>query len=159
MVLTGFDEQAEAIFAVAYRVAFRLIGIRTEAEDIAQEVCARAFLRWPRIGPYAEAWAARSASNLSLDLLRHQRRSPTPMPSQSPTGDIDRVDLVRGLSRLPRRQRDVIVLRYIADLPEQTVADRLGCSIGTVKQHAHRGLATLRTLSQIQPCEGPLQDV
>jgi DNA-directed RNA polymerase specialized sigma24 family protein len=39
----------------------------------------------------------------------------------------------------------VIVLRFLADLPEAEVAKALGCSVGSVKQHASRGLATLRT--------------
>ena len=37
------------------------------------------------------------------------------------------------------------MLRYLADLPEQAVADQLGTSVGTVKQHAHRAMARLRT--------------
>ena len=39
----------------------------------------------------------------------------------------------------------MIVLRYFADLPEAAVADALGCSVGSVKTHASRGLAALRT--------------
>jgi DNA-directed RNA polymerase specialized sigma24 family protein len=38
----------------------------------------------------------------------------------------------------------VLVLRYIEDLPEASVADLLGISVGTVKTHAHRGLRALR---------------
>ena len=57
---------------------------------------------------------------------------------------MDRVDLVRALRALPRRQREVVALRYLADRPEAEVADLLGCSAGAVKQHAHRGLAALR---------------
>jgi DNA-directed RNA polymerase specialized sigma24 family protein len=40
----------------------------------------------------------------------------------------------------------VLVLRYIEDLPEATVAELLGCSVGTVKTHAHRGLRALRAV-------------
>jgi len=43
-------------------------------------------------------------------------------------------------------QRRVVVLRYVCDLPESEVAAALGCSVGTVKSHASRGLATLRRL-------------
>ena len=57
---------------------------------------------------------------------------------------LDRMELVAHLARLPRRQREVVVLRYLADLPEATVAAALGCSTGTVKQHASRGLCALR---------------
>jgi RNA polymerase sigma factor (sigma-70 family) len=53
--------------------------------------------------------------------------------------------LVRqALGRLPRQQRAVLVLRYCEDLPETEVAAMLGCSAGTVKTHAHRGLRALR---------------
>jgi DNA-directed RNA polymerase specialized sigma24 family protein len=53
--------------------------------------------------------------------------------------------LVRqALAGLSRRQRAVLVLRYCEDLPEAEVAELLGCSVGTVKTHAHRGMAALR---------------
>jgi RNA polymerase sigma factor (sigma-70 family) len=48
------------------------------------------------------------------------------------------------LATLSRRQREVIVLRFLADLPEADVARALGCSVGSVKQHSSRGLANLR---------------
>ena len=48
------------------------------------------------------------------------------------------------LAALPRQQRAVLVLRYLEDLPEAEVASLLGCSVGTVKTHAHRGLRALR---------------
>jgi RNA polymerase sigma factor (sigma-70 family) len=157
--VTAYEDRAAELFAVAYRVAYRLTGLRADAEDIAQETSARAYLRWTRISPYADAWAARSAANLALDTLRRRARSRPATSTGSSTGDPDRVDLVRALRQLPRRQRDVIVLRYIADLPEQAVADRLGCSLGAVKQHAHRALAALRADTHLHLAEGPLQDV
>jgi RNA polymerase sigma factor (sigma-70 family) len=61
---------------------------------------------------------------------------------------VERFELVDALRRLPKRQREVVVLRYVADLPEAEVARVLSCSTGTVKRHAHRGIAALRkTLS------------
>lgn len=59
-------------------------------------------------------------------------------------GLVTRLDLVEGLRRLPRRQREVVALRYLADVSEAETARLLGCSTGTVKTHAHRGLAALR---------------
>jgi RNA polymerase sigma factor (sigma-70 family) len=50
------------------------------------------------------------------------------------------------LARLPGQQRAVLVLRYCEDLPEAEVASLLGCSAGTIKTHAHRGLRALRQL-------------
>jgi RNA polymerase sigma factor (sigma-70 family) len=57
---------------------------------------------------------------------------------------------VRALRQVSSRQRDVLVLRYLADLPEAEVAAALGCSVGTVKQHAHRGLRALRTNANLR---------
>lgn len=56
------------------------------------------------------------------------------------------VDLHRALRRLPRRQRDVVLLRYFADLTEQEIAAELGLAPGTVKSHASRGLHALRNM-------------
>jgi RNA polymerase sigma factor (sigma-70 family) len=65
------------------------------------------------------------------------------MPEE-PSGD--RLALLQLLDRLPRRQRDVLVLRYLTDLTEVQVAECLSLSLGTVKTHAHRGLSGLRVL-------------
>lgn len=141
------------LFAVAYRVAFRLSGDREMSEDIAQEIGARALVRWSRVESYAEAWAARSAGNLALDQLRRRARNP-PQPPAASEATADRLDVVRALRALPRRQREVVILRFLADLSEQQVADRLGCSVGTVKQHTHRALAALRASSKLTLLEG-----
>ena len=50
------------------------------------------------------------------------------------------------IGRLPRRQRETVLLRYYSDLSEAQIADTLGISQGAVKSHASRGLAALRTL-------------
>jgi DNA-directed RNA polymerase specialized sigma24 family protein len=54
------------------------------------------------------------------------------------------VDLHRALEALPRRQREVVVLRYFGDLSEKEIASELGLAPGSVKSHASRGLAALR---------------
>ena len=56
----------------------------------------------------------------------------------------DRVVLAEAMAQLSPRQRAAVYLRYSEDLPEQTVADLLSCSVSTVKQHTRRGLAALR---------------
>lgn len=155
MSLPGdIDAVVADLFDVAYRVAYRMIGVRADAEDIAQEICARAYLHWRRIGSYGQAWAARSASNLALDLLRRRSRDKLQVEAVEVSSGWERQDLVQALRRLPPRQRDVVVMRFIADLPEQVVADRLGCSVGAVKTHAHRALAALRASRHLQPMEG-----
>jgi RNA polymerase sigma-70 factor (sigma-E family) len=145
-----FEEAFEDLYLRAYGVAYQLLGRRSEAEDVAQETLARAFVRWRRIRSYAEAWVVRVAGNLAIDAWRRRQRVDTDVDTErrgpsAPGPDGQRVDLHRALDTLSRRQREVIVLRFLADLPEADVAKVLGCSVGSVKQHASRGLATLRT--------------
>ena len=103
-------------------MAFRVLGDRAEAEDITQETLARALVRWAGISPYAEAWTARTASNLAIGAWRKRARAPRLPRRAEITADVlplDRIELVTHLARLPRRQREVVVLRYLADLPRR----------------------------------------
>ena len=145
----AFDEAFPRLFSVAYRVAFRLLGDRSEAEDVAQEACARAYSRWARVADYAEPWCVRVAGNLALDVLRARTRAAKRSggegePAAAASVIDERVDLQRALAALPRRQREAVVLRYLGDQSEQQTATILGCSVGSVKTHASRGLARLR---------------
>jgi RNA polymerase sigma factor (sigma-70 family) len=151
-----FEEAFEELYLRAYGVAYQLLGRRSESEDAAQETLARAFVHWRKIRGYAEAWVVRVAGNLAIDAWRRMRRVDTAVDtdrrtasSPGPTGQ--RIDLHRALDTLSRRQRDVIVLRFLADLPEADVAKALGCSVGSVKQHASRGLAALRSAMAVDP--------
>jgi RNA polymerase sigma factor (sigma-70 family) len=145
-----FDDRFEVLGGLAYRVAYRLLGDREEAREVAQETLARAFARWRKVSRYDEPWVVRVATNQALD--RHRRWRPTvpiddrhraPEPDPAHVA-LQRHGLVESLRRLPRRQREVVMLRYFADLPEREVADLLQTTVGSVKQHAHRALARLR---------------
>lgn len=64
----------------------------------------------------------------------------------------DRLVLEDALRALPTRQRQAVVLRYFDDLSVQTVADVMGCSVGTVKSQSAKGLAKLReALDAVEP--------
>jgi RNA polymerase sigma-70 factor (sigma-E family) len=143
----GFDLAFEGLYRLAYRVAFRILGDRGDAEDVAQETLARAAVRWSRLRERPEGWVTRVASNLAID--RYRRRARPAVPLTGPVGLVDpylgeRGDLVHALRRLPRRQREAVVLRYLADLSEVQVALEMGCSVGAVKSHGARGLSSLR---------------
>lgn len=138
-----FDDLAQ----VAHRVAFRILGDREEAADVTQETLARALVRWRKVEAKAPAWVARVAANLALDVVRRRGRAPVAIdrtPAATLDATVDRAVLVAAIQSLSRRQREVVVLRYLADLSEREVASTLGCSTGAVKRHAHRGLAALR---------------
>lgn len=152
----AFDEAFPRLYADAYRVAFRLLGERSEAEDVAQEACARAYSRWSSVNGYAEPWCVRVAGNLALDALRARtranRRQERLIREHSPTtaapASDERLDLYAALATLPKRQREAVVLRYLGDQSEEQTAALLGLSVGSVKTHASRGLARLREVIQ-----------
>jgi RNA polymerase sigma factor (sigma-70 family) len=137
------------LFRIAYVVAYRILGDVTEAEDVAAEAIARACLRWRKVAtlPYRDAWVARVAANAAIDVVR--RRGRTISAVQDPVHDpieaaVLRLALVAALGGLSTRQREVVVLRYLADQAEADVARSLGISINTVKKHTLRGVAALR---------------
>jgi len=155
----------EALFDGSYlrcvAVARRIVGDGPLAEEMASEAFARAWARWRSVRghPCPSAWVLRTTSNLALDLAR--RGLPPAAPTAQPTSEADvvvlRVALAHALRGLARRQRDTIVLRYLAGLPEHEVAVALGISDGSVKTHLHRGLARLRIA--IGPDDRPLETI
>jgi RNA polymerase sigma factor (sigma-70 family) len=143
-----FEEVFQDLFADAYHVAYRIVGGAAEAEDIAAETLARALSHWRRVGAMSSpaGWVMRVATNLAIDIVRRRRFVSDVAVERCPrTADFDiRLTLRDLLASLPRRQRDVLALRYLADFSEAEIATVLGISTGTVKRHASRGLTHLR---------------
>jgi RNA polymerase sigma factor (sigma-70 family) len=145
-----FEARYDALLRLGYRAAYRLLGERAAAEDVASEALARAFSRWSRVRGHAEPWVVTVATNLALDVGRARARAASLrwqlVEEAQPDPHVElRLDLQRALRSLPRRQREVLALRYLGDFTEQATADALGLDVGTVKTHASRGLARLRT--------------
>jgi RNA polymerase sigma-70 factor (sigma-E family) len=136
------------------RVAVLLTGDWHAAEDLVQASLVKLYRAWPRLdtGADPDAYLRRIMVNTHRSWWRARWRREIPaaaLPERASGEDIaDRQAagaVVRhALARLPRQQRAVLVLRYFEDLPEAQVAEVLGCSVGTVKAHAHRGLQALR---------------
>ena len=135
------------------RVAVLLTGDWHAAEDLVQESLVRLYRAWPklRLDGDPDAYLRRIMVNTHRSWWRARWRRETPAGELPDTVIADFADgqafaaLVRqALQALPQRQRAAVVLRYCADLPEAEVADLLGCSVGTVKTHTHRGLRALR---------------
>lgn len=146
-----FDTFFFSLLPSVVRMAERMTGDRSSAEDVAAEAFARAYAHWSRVArlDYREAWVIRVAANLAIDLARKGRRRLAPEPGRhasDPSGDVAlRVTVVDALRALPRTQRQALVLRYLADLPEQDVAAALGVRPGTVKSHLNRGREAMRS--------------
>jgi RNA polymerase sigma-70 factor (ECF subfamily) len=143
----SFEEAFDHLLARALAAARRILGDTPRAEDVAAEALARTYARWDMVRdlPYREAWVVRVAANLAIDVVR--RRQVVIQPSvvgSVEDSSVDRVAVLAAVRRLPRRQREVIVLSYLSDVAESDVARVLGISNGTVKTHLHRGLSALR---------------
>ena len=140
------------------RYAVVVAGDRTLAEDVVQEVLARAHGRWASISrtEHPEAYLKKMIVNEFLSWRRRWARiqpvESVPVPaSDEPdhaSQHAERDALRAELARLPRYQRVVLVLRYYEDLSDNQIADLLGCSPGTVRGHASRALAKLRVNAQ-----------
>lgn len=148
-----FDDFVRHRSLALLRLAYLLTGDRASAEDLLQTSLEKAYLRWRRICglEHPEAYVRQMLVHGATDRGRGLRRWGQEMLSDSDAPDAgslgqveDRDQLMRALKRLPKRQRAVIVLRYWDGLSEQEAAALLGCSIGTVKSQASRGLARLR---------------
>lgn len=133
------------------RVAYLLTRDWALAEDLLQTSLAKAWSAWPRIEGDPEPYVRKILVNTYTTWWRRRWNSerPTEVLPERPTADehgsIDERDQIRrALTRLPRQQRAVLVLRYYEDLSEVEIAETLGISPGTVKSHAFKGLANLR---------------
>jgi RNA polymerase sigma-70 factor (sigma-E family) len=153
---TGFERWAVRASPLLLRTACLLTRDRGSAEDLLQATLWRVARRWEAINESPDAYAREVLVNLSRDRRRHLRRRPVEAP-ESPTavndqerdvavGVVERDAMAGAVRRLPRRQREVIVLRFFLDLSVDETAAALGASAGTVKSHTSRALIRLRAL-------------
>jgi RNA polymerase sigma-70 factor (sigma-E family) len=148
----GFADAFDSLYRRAYQHAFKLLGDRYDAEDLAQEACARACLRWERLET-PEAWVVTVVTNLAFDRFRRARLAAKHALSsarESDPTDTRHIDLQRALAKLPKRQREAVALRYLADFSEAQTAAALGCAVGTVKAHSARGIQALREMLELE---------
>jgi RNA polymerase sigma-70 factor (sigma-E family) len=139
------------------RLAFLMLGDRQTAEDVVQEAFCGLYRAWDRMSDHAHAlgYVRASVLNGSRSALRRSRRVPRPLavPAAASAeatvlaGERQR-ETVAALRRLPARQREAVVLRYFAELPEQETAVAMGVSRGTVKSTTSRALAALARMLQ-----------
>ena len=143
------------------RTAVALTGSRADGEDLLQAALERLLRNWRRVESDPEAYLWRTLYHLAADGWRRRgrwRARVAEFRSQAlaETGGDDvavvdmRDELVRLLHQLPPRQRAVIVLRHWEQRTEAETAELLGCSVGTVKSAAARGLRRLREIAGME---------
>jgi RNA polymerase sigma-70 factor (sigma-E family) len=135
------------------RTAYLMTGDRGLAEDLVQSALAKAYVAWGRVqsADSPDAYVHRILINSGLRARGRHRVTevfsahPPEVPAPDITARVDeRQRLAAVVTGLPPRQRAVVVLRYFDDLSEVSVAEILGCSVGTVKSQASKALAKLR---------------
>lgn len=152
--VTDLEELYARQWHALVRLAVLLVDDMQSAEDVVQEAFLGLQRNLARVAPGSElAYLRASIVNGSRSMLRrrrtvrgHQPQAPDPIGG----ADVDlmakaqRDALVFALGALPRRQKEVLVLRYWSQLSEAEIAASLGVSVGTVKTSARRGLAALQ---------------
>ena len=166
------DEALELVYADHYRSLVRLAVLLVRDPGTAEEVVQDAFIavhgRWERLRERgtAVAYLRRSVLNGARSVLRRrgvrQRHLESlrssyleeaePGADESLLATERRRQVLAALQALPERQREVVVLRYYADLDEASIAATLGITRGAVKSHAHRAV---RRLQDLLPPDAP----
>ena len=133
---------------------WRQLGGR-DVDDLYQETWLRVVRAATRFDPRKRftTWLFQIAVNLCRDW--HRRTPPEPhdpdtLDAPSPDTSERRaaaLDAARLLAELPEAQRAAVLLRYYHDLPEDEVAEALGCPRGTVKSRLHNAMTTLKRLA------------
>jgi len=152
----GLDEVFRSHRAELVRVAAFILGDRGAAEDVVQDVFARVHERADLMNGDPRHYLRSAVINGCRTTLRRwrlirrhaeqqgqQSACPPLTTEEAALLDEDRRRVLTALASLPRRRREVLVLRYYLDMSEAEIADTLGISPGTVKSTAARGLVAL----------------
>jgi RNA polymerase sigma factor (sigma-70 family) len=129
---------------------------REDAEDCFQETFISALRAYPRLRASSnlKAWVLTIAHRKALDAHRARARGALPVAEIADVADgADRSSsaapprdesLWHAVHELPDRQRSVVVLRFLGDLPHRDIAAAIGCSEEAARRSLHEGLTTLR---------------
>ncbi len=154
-----------ALYAEHYTALVRLAMLLVHDEPTAEEVVQDSFVAmqggWRRLRDTDKAlsYLRQAVVNRSRSVLRHRsvvdKNAPKPAPDmpsaeQGALARFERTAVVDALRGLPPRQREVLVLRYYADLSEAQIAQMMGITRGAVKSHTARGMSSLRAALERQ---------
>lgn len=158
----SFDEFVSSGSARLLRSAYLLTADRGHAEDLLQVALVRTARHWEHARDAPAAYAYRVLINLVHDRHRRLGRRVIEQPldhrhaAERLVVDhveplIDHDAIIRAVKLLAPRQREVVVLRFFADLSVAETAAAVGSSPGSVKTHTSRALARLRELLADDP--------
>jgi RNA polymerase sigma-70 factor, ECF subfamily len=148
-----FDEQLIAFLPRMRVWALALTRNRAAAEDLTQDVAAKALVAQNCFipGTNFSAWVHRIMLNHFISSVRNKREftDMENMPDQPVTASHEDRTALRELSwalnRLPRDQREALLMIALQEIPYETAAEKTGCAIGTLKSRVHRARLQLRS--------------
>ncbi|CAN5393710.1 RNA polymerase sigma factor SigE [soil metagenome] len=173
-VAPSWDEIVRTHADRVYRLAYRLSGNRSDAEDLTQETFVRVFRSLADYTPGTfEGWLHRITTNLFLDMVRRRQKirfdalsddAPERLASDEPgperafeQNNLD-PEIQRALGALPADFRAAVVLCDLEGLTYEEIALTLGIKVGTVRSRIHRGRVLLReALAHRAPGVRPLE--
>jgi RNA polymerase sigma-70 factor (ECF subfamily) len=152
---SSFLDTYEPLRADLYRFCRHLTRSPWDAEDLAQDTLARAFVTLAQMGEAPKSprsWLFRVASNLWIDRVRRQR-PPEPADEPSTTTDARAVREAAGtlIGRLAPQERAAVVLKDVFDFSLEEVAEALSTTTGAVKAALHRGRGKLEVAPPASP--------
>lgn len=142
----------ESFYRVQWLPVFRAVAVGLNDADLAREATdeamVRAYERWRAVSGMSnpEGWVFRVAMNWAASRLRRRKlrvREIAPEGVSYPPEPTE-PGLARAVKALPRKQRDVVIARYLLDLSEAETAKALDIPVGTVKSRLSRALTSLR---------------
>lgn len=165
----AFSELVELYQHKIFHMSYRMLGNRTEAEDVGQETFLRVYANLSR---YDEShkfstWIYRIATNLCIDRLRKRRAtfsldqevagtegldlySQIPDKQKTPEAEVVTLELQRevqqAMDQLPVTYKTIMILRYIEDLSLQEISEIVSLPVTTIKTRIHRGREALKKL-------------
>jgi RNA polymerase sigma-70 factor (sigma-E family) len=153
-----YVEYVTARLAPLRRLGYLLSGSEDSADDLVQQTITTLYVHWKRVSTvtHLDQYVRSMLVRAFLDekrrpwsrvrLVEVPERPAGTGPDGIASGVEDRLVLRAALRRVPRRQRAVLVLRFLCDLSVPEVAALLQRSTGTVKSQTSHGLAALRRL-------------
>jgi len=154
----AFSALIERHYDFIFRLAWRLSGNRADAEDVAQDVCARLgrAIRTYRAGSAFTTWLYAIVVNAVRDMARRNARDTAKVqawvsyaatsgaaePEPQEPADV----LWAAVRELPPKQREAVTLVYGEEMSHADAAELMGCSETTVSWHIHEAKKRLKTI-------------
>jgi DNA-directed RNA polymerase specialized sigma24 family protein len=148
-VRPGYEFVFRREFAAVAKTVFLIVHDRGRAEEIAQDAFVKLLQRWATVSSYErpDAWVRRVAIRMAVRQARRELRRPS--IERGVGAGVERVpdvDVAAAVGALAPMQRAAVVLYYWEDRPVAEIAELLGVSESTVKQHLHRGRARVASV-------------